>query len=690
MSASTRSASRFRTCWCCSVRGRDLPQGRHTGHLRRPSAGRRGADAAGPGRRARLGIDQNARVLAILPGSRSSEIRLLAPRFLQAAQILQKRDPALLCIVPMVNEQRRAEFQSFLEQYPVPGLRCVTAQDLHGEGGERQAPVAWSVMEASTAVLVASAPPRWRRRCTSVPWSSPTCCRRGCGASWPGNPARNALSALGRTAQRAAARLRGAGAAAGRRHAGKAGRGDLDGSDRRSPGRAHRARFTALHQDLLRDTPALAARASSRSPTVQPDLFGATPQPEQITAGVDEAGRGPLAGAVYAAAVILDPARPIEGLADSKALAGAARSAGAGDPRARAGLVHRQRQRPGDRQPEHPARHHVGDAARGAGLSVAPQLALVDGNQAPKLGCTVQTVIKGDALVPAISAASILAKTARDADLLRLHEQYPQYAFDQHKGYGTALHLRLLREHGPCAEHRRSFAPSRPSAPTHETHQFPRQPGRQGAGQAGRAGGAPWRVCLAGRRASVPGLAGPSWPAGAGGVRCRASGPARTRGPGRRAAVRALPGAGRAPDAIAGQRGERAGRGLRGRAAGAGLAGCRGRELRAVRPHPGSGQCRHLLRTCAAAGIKRVFLATGTAAAWSPKVLRSGQGAHFALAIHEHVDLAALLPRLRAPLVATALDGASDLYRTALPERCAWCSDMKGRAWTRACWPPRP
>ena len=85
-----------------------------------------------------------------------------------------------------------------------------------------------------------------------------------------------------------------------------------------------------------------------------------------------------------------------------------------------------------------------------------------------------------------------------------------------------------------------------------------------------------------------------------------------------------------------------------------------------------------LLRTCAAAGIKRVFLATGTAAAWSPKVLRSGQGAHFALAIHEHVDLAALLPRLRAPLVAT-LDGASDLYRTALPERCAWVFGHEGQ-----------
>lgn len=86
-----------------------------------------------------------------------------------------------------------------------------------------------------------------------------------------------------------------------------------------------------------------------------------------------------------------------------------------------------------------------------------------------------------------------------------------------------------------------------------------------------------------------------------------------------------------------------------------------------------------LLRTCAAAGVKRVFLATGTAAAWSPKVLRSGQGAHFALAIHEHVDLAALLPRLRVPLVATALEGARDLYAGQLPARCAWVFGHEGQ-----------
>jgi ribonuclease HII len=95
------------------------------------------------------------------------------------------------------------------------------------------------------------------------------------------------------------------------------------------------------------------------------------------------------------------------------------------------------------------------------GLEVVPDLAWIDGNRAPVLSCAVKTIVKGDALVPAISAASILAKTARDETLLTLHALYPQYAFDQHKGYGTALHMQRLREHGPCPAHRRSFAPVR-------------------------------------------------------------------------------------------------------------------------------------------------------------------------------------------------------------------------------------
>ena len=192
----------------------------------------------------------------------------------------------------------------------------------------------------------------------------------------------------------------------------------------------------------------------------QPDLFAAPEQPPLVTAGVDEAGRGPLAGAVYAAAVILDPARPIAGLADSKVLKPETREALALEIRECALAWFVASASVAEIDSLNILRATMLAMQRAVqGLSVLPQLELVDGNQAPKLGCTVQTVIKGDALVPAISAASILAKTARDADLLRLHALYPQYAFDQHKGYGTPLHLQMLREHGPCAEHRRSFAP---------------------------------------------------------------------------------------------------------------------------------------------------------------------------------------------------------------------------------------
>lgn len=106
--------------------------------------------------RARLGLDASARVLAILPGSRASEIRLMGPRFLQAAQGLVRRDPGLRCVVPMVNPQRRAEFEALLAQHPVPNLRCVMAEDLAGQGAAAVQPVAWSVMEAADAVLVAS------------------------------------------------------------------------------------------------------------------------------------------------------------------------------------------------------------------------------------------------------------------------------------------------------------------------------------------------------------------------------------------------------------------------------------------------------------------------------------------------------------------------------------------------------
>ena len=195
----------------------------------------------------------------------------------------------------------------------------------------------------------------------------------------------------------------------------------------------------------------------------QHSLFAEAPDFAGILmAGVDEAGRGPLAGGVYAAAVILDPGRPIDGLADSKVLAAERRVELAGyiQERAMAWCV------ASATVLEIDTLNILGATLLAMqraveGLGHVPQVAMVDGNQAPRLRCTVQTVIKGDALVPAISAASILAKTARDADLVRLHGLYPQYGFDQHKGYGTPLHMERLRVHGPCPEHRRSFAPVR-------------------------------------------------------------------------------------------------------------------------------------------------------------------------------------------------------------------------------------
>jgi len=194
----------------------------------------------------------------------------------------------------------------------------------------------------------------------------------------------------------------------------------------------------------------------------QADFFGTQPLAGMLVAGVDEAGRGPLAGAVYAAAVILDEDRPIDGLADSKILTPERRCELAEEIRAsaRAWCV------ASASVPEIDSLNILGATMLAMsraieGLGMRPQLALVDGNCAPRLACAVQTVVKGDALVAAISAASILAKTERDAHLVKLHEQYPHYGFDQHKGYGTPQHLERLRVHGPCPEHRRSFAPVR-------------------------------------------------------------------------------------------------------------------------------------------------------------------------------------------------------------------------------------
>jgi len=193
-----------------------------------------------------------------------------------------------------------------------------------------------------------------------------------------------------------------------------------------------------------------------------------------MIAGVDEAGRGPLAGAVFAAAVILDPARPIEGLADSKILTEARRdelallikqnalawsiASASVDEIDKLNILHASM---------------LAMARAVQSLAVRPQEALIDGNRVPKgLGMPARAIVKGDALEPAISAASILAKTARDAELVALDALHPQYGFARHKGYPTPEHMAALEAHGVLTIHRKSFGPVKRWLEAHQGELF--------------------------------------------------------------------------------------------------------------------------------------------------------------------------------------------------------------------------
>lgn len=182
--------------------------------------------------------------------------------------------------------------------------------------------------------------------------------------------------------------------------------------------------------------------------------------PGLLVAGVDEAGRGPLAGPVVAAAVILDPRRPISGLADSKKLSEGRREAlfEAIQAGAHAHAVALATVDEIDALNIHQATLLAMQRAVAA-LSVAPQLVLVDGNTCPALPCAARAIVKGDATEPAISAASILAKVTRDRLMQTLAVEWPMYGFVQHKGYPTAAHRAALVRHGASPVHRRSFAP---------------------------------------------------------------------------------------------------------------------------------------------------------------------------------------------------------------------------------------
>ena len=179
-----------------------------------------------------------------------------------------------------------------------------------------------------------------------------------------------------------------------------------------------------------------------------------------LICGVDEAGRGPLVGAVFAAAVILDPKQPIQGLADSKKLSEKRREQLEIEIKAHslAWAIAYANAEEIDRLNILQATLLAMQRAI-AGLAIQPTRALIDGNRCPQLEIEAQAIVKGDATVAEISAASILAKTARDAEMRLLHVQFPQYGFDQHKGYPTPMHLAALQQYGACPEHRRSFSP---------------------------------------------------------------------------------------------------------------------------------------------------------------------------------------------------------------------------------------
>ncbi|NML84390.1 ribonuclease HII [Polaromonas sp.] len=179
-----------------------------------------------------------------------------------------------------------------------------------------------------------------------------------------------------------------------------------------------------------------------------------------LMAGVDEAGRGPLAGPVVAAAVILDDLNPIKGLADSKKLSALRREKLYDEIQAKALCCSIALATVEEIDALNILQATLLAMKRAVeGLRLKPNKVLVDGNRLPTLVMVAEAIVKGDALVPAISAASILAKVYRDRWCAEFHLEYPQYGFAGHKGYGTAKHLAALREHGACPQHRRSFAP---------------------------------------------------------------------------------------------------------------------------------------------------------------------------------------------------------------------------------------
>ena len=190
------------------------------------------------------------------------------------------------------------------------------------------------------------------------------------------------------------------------------------------------------------------------------ELLAEIAQSDKRIAGVDEVGRGPLAGPVVAAAVILDPLQPIEGLADSKKLSEARRETLAIEIKSKSIAWALGRAEVEEIDEINILQASLLAMKRAVEqLHIQPELALVDGNRCPDLSCETRAVIKGDSIVAAISAASIIAKVARDQEMVEMDAQYPGYGLAKHKGYPTKAHIQSLQEQGICEIHRRTFGP---------------------------------------------------------------------------------------------------------------------------------------------------------------------------------------------------------------------------------------
>lgn len=420
------------------------------------------------GARSRLGLPLGRKVVAVLPGSRNSEVKLLGPTLFAAMARMQAVEPDLAFVLPAANAMLRERIDAMRAEHPGLHLWVVDGQS-------------HAAMEAADVILLASGTATLEAALYKkpmvitykVPWLTAQIMKRKGHLPYVGLP--NILS--GRFVVPELLQDDATPEALARETL-------LQLSDHANAAFL-REHFTQMHLTLKQNMADIGAqvvvdllRGAANSETMTADSTeipqlalplsqspAAGKRARRILCGVDEAGRGPLAGPVTAAAVVLNPRKPIQGLADSKVLTAKKREALYDEivEKALAWHVAEATVEEIDRiNILHATMLAMQRAVQGvAAQGVLPDLVQVDGNRCPQVAFAVEAIVKGDALVPAISAASILAKVTRDRQLAALHIAFPQYGFDVHAGYGTPQHLAAIERHGVTPHHRRSFAPVR-------------------------------------------------------------------------------------------------------------------------------------------------------------------------------------------------------------------------------------